>query len=267
MAAIFSRPQCVKPMLVNTNFQIKPRIGWRLSPWWLLPITLIKLIHFTICDILLPHPFVDEDQCTIKCIHNICLGDCFGHYFDISLQLKEAVKWTIGMNSLQWRHNERGGVSNHQRLDCLPNRLFRHRSKKTSKLRVTGLCERNTPVAGEFPAQKTSNADMFPFNDAIMLADFCLNSTTRRYLFICETVSYVGHVHTSSLKQAERFGKMDWRWDKYQNLNQSGILSALSKSNRLTLGEPAAPVPLYYIIMLQCEQRNITLILYTLTKM
>ena len=27
--------------------------------------------------------------------------------------------------SLQWRHNERDGVSNHRRLDCLPNRLFR----------------------------------------------------------------------------------------------------------------------------------------------
>ena len=30
---------------------------------------------------------------------------------------------------------------NHQPHDCLFNRLFRRRSKKTSKLRVTGLCE------------------------------------------------------------------------------------------------------------------------------
>ena len=42
---------------------------------------------------------------------------------------------------LKWRHNERDGVSNHQPHDCLLNHLFRHRSKKTSKLRVTGLCE------------------------------------------------------------------------------------------------------------------------------
>ena len=27
------------------------------------------------------------------------------------------------------------------------------------KLRVTGLCEGNSPVTGEFPAQKTSNAE------------------------------------------------------------------------------------------------------------
>ena len=45
------------------------------------------------------------------------------------------------LHALQWLHNEHDGVSNHQRLDCLLNRLFRPRSKKTSKLRVTGLCE------------------------------------------------------------------------------------------------------------------------------
>ena len=32
--------------------------------------------------------------------------------------------------SLQWRHNERDGVLNHQRFDCLLSRLFRCRSKK-----------------------------------------------------------------------------------------------------------------------------------------
>ena len=31
-------------------------------------------------------------------------------------------------------------------------------AKKTSKLRVTGLCEGNSPVTGEFPAQTASNA-------------------------------------------------------------------------------------------------------------
>ena len=36
-----------------------------------------------------------------------------------------------------------------------------YRSKKTSKLRVTGLCAGNSPVAGEFPAQMTCNAEKF----------------------------------------------------------------------------------------------------------
>ena len=45
--------------------------------------------------------------------------------------------------ALQWRHKDHDGVSNHKPHDCLLSRLFRHISKKTSKLRVTGLCEGN----------------------------------------------------------------------------------------------------------------------------
>ena len=65
----------------------------------------------------------------------------------------------VSLKSLQWRHNERDGVSNLQRLHCLLSHLFGYRSKKTSKLRFTGLCAGNSPVTGEFPAQKASNAE------------------------------------------------------------------------------------------------------------
>ena len=61
--------------------------------------------------------------------------------------------------SLQWRHNERDGVSNHQRPQNWLNHLFRRRSKKTSNLRVTGLCAGNSPVTSEFTSQKASNAE------------------------------------------------------------------------------------------------------------
>ena len=60
--------------------------------------------------------------------------------------------------ALQWLHNGCVGVSNHQPHECLLNRLFRRRSKKTSTLRVTGLCVGNSPVTGELPAQMASNA-------------------------------------------------------------------------------------------------------------
>ena len=60
-------------------------------------------------------------------------------------------------DTLQWRHNERDGVSNNQLHNYLLNRLFRYRSQKTSKLRATGLCEGNSPMTGEFSAQRTSN--------------------------------------------------------------------------------------------------------------
>ena len=61
--------------------------------------------------------------------------------------------------SLRWRHNDHADVSNHQPHGCLLNRLFRRKSKKTSKLRVTGHCAGNSPGTGEFPAQMASYAE------------------------------------------------------------------------------------------------------------
>ena len=82
---------------------------------------------------------LNSDECTMMSLH----GNAF--------RLTGA--------SLQWRHNGCDGVSNHQPHDCLLNRLFRRISKKTSKLHVTGLCEGNSPVTGEFPSQRVSNAE------------------------------------------------------------------------------------------------------------
>ena len=69
--------------------------------------------------------------------------------------------------TLQCPHNERDRVSDHQRLHCLLNRLFRCRSKKTSKLRFIGLCEGISLVTGEFLAQRATHTEMFPFDDVI----------------------------------------------------------------------------------------------------
>ena len=82
-----------------------------------------------------------------KCVfyRNICIS------IKISLELISkdqfddnlALVKVIIFHALQWRHKEHEGVSNHQPHDCLPNRLSRRRSKKTSKRRVTSLCEGN----------------------------------------------------------------------------------------------------------------------------
>ena len=61
--------------------------------------------------------------------------------------------------TVQWCHNGHSGISNHQPQDCLLNGLFRGRTKKTSELHATGLCEGNSPVTGEFPAQRASIAE------------------------------------------------------------------------------------------------------------
>ena len=70
--------------------------------------------------------------------------------------------------TLQWRHNELDGVWNHRSEYCLLSRLFRRRPKKTSKLRVTGLCGRIHRWPLNSPYKGLVTRKMFPFDDVIM---------------------------------------------------------------------------------------------------
>ena len=103
-------------------------------------------------------------------------------------------------DTLRWRHNERDSVSNHQPHDCLPNRLFRRRSKKTSKLRVTGLCVGNSGN-GEFPAQRASYAE----NVSIWWRHHDIRCNRRRadrtvfYIVVCRTLEHVSLYHKYKL--------------------------------------------------------------------
>ena len=72
--------------------------------------------------------------------------------------------------ALPWRHSERHGVSNHQHIYCLLSRLFRHQSKKTSKLRVNGLWEGGPPVTGGVPSKGPVTGIMFPFFDDVIMS-------------------------------------------------------------------------------------------------
>ena len=69
--------------------------------------------------------------------------------------------WIMGDWSFQWRHSERNCVSNHWRIDCVLNRLFRRRSKKTPKLRIS-----KQRLSGDVPNVKGS-----PLNTA----KYCLS--------------------------------------------------------------------------------------------
>ena len=70
---------------------------------------------------------------------------------------------------LQWHQNERDYVSNHQPHGCILNRLSRRRSRKTSKLSVTGLYAGNSPVTVKPPHKGPVTRKMFPFDDVIMI--------------------------------------------------------------------------------------------------
>ena len=93
------------------------------------------------------NPFIASGTESMKAKENRRHKDASAHSSDHMLR------------TLQWRHTERDGLPNHQPHDSLLSLFIRRRSKKTSKLCVTGLCEGNSPVTGEFPAQRASNAE------------------------------------------------------------------------------------------------------------
>ena len=93
---------------------------------------------------------------------------------------------TVTSKWVRWRPNSPG-------LDCLVNRLFRRRSKKISKLRVTGLCDENSSIIGEVPAQRASEEEnvsiwwrphvrsIFDGMHCIFLLNYCVHTVRYRY--------------------------------------------------------------------------------------
>ena len=102
------------------------------------------------CNGLVPS---DNKALTESMLIQLCHMSSLGHteisHLYVSLEVVTLLR----------RHNGCDGISNHQHYDRLLNHSFRRRSKKTSKLRVTGLCAGNSPVTGEFPAQRASDAE------------------------------------------------------------------------------------------------------------
>ena len=72
------------------------------------------------------------------------------------------------LKSFQWRHNGHDGVSNHQPHDCLLNRLFRYRSKKTSKPASLAFVRGIHGWPVNSPHKGPVTRKMFPFDDVIM---------------------------------------------------------------------------------------------------
>ena len=116
----------------------------------------------------------------------ICLWNAITHNWRIWCN---RTKVSRGGYALRWRHNARDSVSHHQPHDCLLNRLFRHRSKKTSKLRVTGLCAGNSPGPVNFPHKWPVTRKMFPFDDVIM--------ECRNWIGLVYTTNHTNYMHTA----------------------------------------------------------------------
>ena len=108
------------------------------------------------------------------------------------------IRYRGALIPLLWRHNGRDGISNHQPRDCLLNRSFGRGSKKTSKLRATGLCAGNSPATGEFPAQMASNAENVSiwWHHAFHVVELTRHNrrTQNIWLTHCGIVTPFGHI-------------------------------------------------------------------------
>ena len=133
--------------------------------------------------------------------------------------------------TLQWRHNDHDGVSNHQPHGCLFNRLFRRRSKKTSKLRVTGLCVGNSPGPVNSPHKGPVTRKMFPFDDVIMKEI----PPDGHWLEIIQGVQQSGKVSSSLDKVRKKSENFDIRSEKAETIE---ILEKSSKSRKISYWIP-----------------------------
>ena len=84
-------------------------------------------------------------------------------WFGITYKRKQTIL------ALQWRHNKRHGVSNHQRCNCLFNRLFRRGSKKTSWPASLAIVRKIQRWPMNSPQKWPIRQKVFPFDDAIMI--------------------------------------------------------------------------------------------------
>ena len=79
---------------------------------------------------------------------NLIRNMCSGITLLKLLHLSGAIELMGERESLQWRHDERDGVSNHQPHDCLLNRLFKAQIKENIK------APRYWPLWGEFTGDR-----------------------------------------------------------------------------------------------------------------
>ena len=132
------------------------------------------------------------------------------------------------MCTLPWRHNGRDGVSNHRQLDRFLKRLFNHRSKKTSKLHVTGICAGNSPVTGEFATQSASNAENIPFDDIIMNSWNILTRISNNIWFY--QISTSSRYHEFSLRYTCMYTEsLQWRHNEHDGVSNHRRLHCLLK--------------------------------------
>ena len=117
-------------------------------------------------------------------------------------------------STLQWLHNDHDGVSNHQPHGCLLNHLFRRRSKKTSKLRVTGLWVGNSPGPVNSSHKWPVTRKMFSSDDIIMMR----NEKRRVFVISLSTVK-----SPYNARESNAITNLIWTWYYSHNIPTTDI--------------------------------------------
>ena len=110
--------------------------------------------------------------------------------------------WWFG--TLQWRHNGRDSVSNHQSHDCFLNRLFRCRSKENIKAPlafVRGIHRGPVNSPHKWPVTRK----MFPLDDVIIPLFVRITSLILRLPWDCHVITFTKKVHPRLAKPPLKF--------------------------------------------------------------
>ena len=111
-----------------------------------------------------------------------------------------------------------------QITSCLLNRIFKCRSKKTSKLRVTGLCAGNSPGPVNSPHKGPVTRKMFPFDDVIMtMAVVAADALTPIVLAMKYTripvVNYLCHCWVDKCHKKQIIYYASWKHQAYTEIS------------------------------------------------
>ena len=113
------------------------------------------------------------------------------HQWRTEASMKYARHWLI---PLQWRHNGRDSVSNHQPRDCLLNRTFRRRSNKHQSSAPLAFVRGIHRWPVNSPQKWPVTQKRFPFDDVIMQCCWALADHMSIYHELKQTSDLLDHI-------------------------------------------------------------------------
>ena len=134
------------------------------------------------------------------------VNQCLGKWKTISHESHGLVM------SSEWRHNERHGVSNHRRLDCLLNRLFRCRSKKHQSSASLAFVRGSLQWSVNFPHKGPVTRKMFQFDDVIMITATKLNADKHVLVLYYEIFKLYVQFQLREIIQTANIFLSTWQW-------------------------------------------------------